>query len=306
MSYGLVRDGSNIGEQMMQRIMGISGAGLFVPASVGTGFAGGGVGMKLTMGSGMFGTIAGTGLQVITTGGWIVIQKDPGMSSFDPRSVVAGVTSSTTLAIPANNTGATRQDTVAVRFDQSVAPASDGANLASVVYIVGNTSSPNAPSDGALYAPVANIAVLNGGTAPNTITDLRTVFGNPGGVLGTASVSANQTGITAAADVTGLTYTTGIAAHRLTRISALSVLSNNTAGGGCGLYIYIDGAQATEDIGFVPVAGDYYTTTPWVVTSLAGGTHTFKIQAGNVGAGTVTLNSGSAPSVLVIEDVGSA
>jgi hypothetical protein len=169
---------------MVQRIFGGLTAGLTGATGVGTGYASGGVGK---INNTWLGTNPGTGHMLVTANGttmvltiapgWAVVVRDQGGSSYDPRAFLVESDANDSVTITSNATGFTRNDTVCLKVDQSTAPASDGANLVSFVVLAGASGGglPNAPADGNLYVPLANVAVANGATSISqaNVTDRR-------------------------------------------------------------------------------------------------------------------------------------
>lgn len=201
----LIRDGESLSVDMVQRIFGALTAGLTGATGVGTGYAAGGVGK---INNTWLGTSPGTGHLLVTANGstmvltiapgWAVVVRDQGTSSYDPRAFMVESDANDTVTVTANSTGTTRNDTVCLKIDQTTSPASDGANLVSFVVIAGQAGGglSNAPSDGNLYFPLANVAVANGATSisQSNVTDKR--LWNPSDVnpfKARALGNANQT-----------------------------------------------------------------------------------------------------------------
>ncbi len=152
------------------------------PTGVGTGFAQGTVG--ITNGAtgsdpNHYAVMAdGTDTTLTIRGGWSMVVKDAGTSSFDPRVYMVESSGPLTYTVPANSSGTTRVDTICLRVDQSISPDATGSNLPSIYNVQGGASSAlgNAPSDGALYYPLALVTIDNGETSLTSadITDKRT------------------------------------------------------------------------------------------------------------------------------------
>lgn len=130
---------------------------------------------------------------------------------------------------------------------------------------------------------------------------------NPGGVLGYAQVTANQGGITAAADLTGLTATMTVAASRRLRIAADVSLFGDTAGDQFELRI-MEGATQLQgrSLRFDSANVGNPLHTHAVITPTAGA-HTYKlVLARAAGTGTGTLNASAiSPASILVEDIGS-
>ena len=181
----LLRDAENISADMLQRLVGGDSAGIGAIAGVGTGFAMGGVGK---MNSNWLGTASlptghlvvsanGTTMVLAISPGWATILRDVGTSTFDPRAFFAESDANDSVTVSANATGSTRNDTVCMKIDLGTAPTSDGSNLVSFEILAGAAGGglANAPADGNLHLPIANIAVANGATniAQGNVTDKR-------------------------------------------------------------------------------------------------------------------------------------
>ena len=122
-------------------------------------------------------TAGGVTMVLTMLPGWAHVVRDAGGSTSAPRVLFAESDANDTATVTANATGSTRNDTVCLKLDQLTAPTTDGSNLLSFVVIAGASGGglSNAPSDGNLYLPLANVAVANGATniAQGNVTDLR-------------------------------------------------------------------------------------------------------------------------------------
>ena len=179
----LLRDAENLSADMLQRILGGLTSGLGAVSGVGTGYSVGGVGK---MNASWLGATLPTGHLVVTANGtstltilpgWATVLRDAGTSSYDPRALFAESDANDTVTITSNATGSTRNDTVCLKIDQATAPTSDGSNLVSFEIIAGAAGGglSNAPADGNLHLPLANVAVANGVAiaAQAAVTDKR-------------------------------------------------------------------------------------------------------------------------------------
>src|SRR4029077_18052083 len=103
----------------------------------------------------------------------------------DPRCFFGESDANDTATVTANATGSTRNDTVCLKVDQNTAPTPHVSNLLSVVVIAGQSGGglSNAPADGNLYLPLANVAVSNGAAsiAQGNVTDKRLFAGTVSG-----------------------------------------------------------------------------------------------------------------------------
>lgn len=254
----LLRDGENLSEQQLRRLLGRM-PDLYVAASgLGTGYASGTVGLVNKASPGTdpdhFAIRAnGTNLTLTMRPGYATIQRDAGTSSFDPQGYFALVDAPLTVTLTNNTTGSTRNDTIALRIDQSIAPDSTGTNLVTLTAVAGATGGglSNAPTDGALYFPLATVAVANGATliAQSSVTDKRTPYFSGIGnykasmYLATSGQAVPTTGFntvaydTIASDPNG-NLTTGAFAHYTAPLTGeyLASASALMAGGVAGTY----------------------------------------------------------------------
>lgn len=174
----LLRDAENFSQDQVQRILGSLFWNLPVVGGVGSGYSAGIVGRTPTGSTGHLAVTANNSTMVLTMlPGWAHILRDAGGSSYDPRLLFAESDANDTATVTANATGSTRNDTVCLKIDLNTAPTSDGSNLVSFVVIAGAAGGglSNAPADGNLYLPLANVAVANGAVsiAQGNVTDKR-------------------------------------------------------------------------------------------------------------------------------------
>jgi hypothetical protein len=175
----LLRDAENLSADQLQRILGSQFWNLPVVGGVGTGYSAGIVGKTPTASTGHLAVTAnGTTMVLTMLPGWASVVRDAGGSTYDPRILFAESDANDTATVTANATGSTRNDTVCLKIDMATAPTTDGSNLVSFVIIAGQSGGgvSNAPADGNLYLPLANVAVANGATsiAQGNVTDKRT------------------------------------------------------------------------------------------------------------------------------------
>lgn len=174
----LLRDAENFSADMIQRVLGSMFWNLPAVGGVGTGYSVGMVGKAPTASTGHLAVTANGATMVLTMlSGWAQILRDAGASTYDPRILFAESDANDTATVTANATGSTRNDTVCLKVDMATAPTTDGSNLLSFVIIAGQNGGAvsNAPADGNLYLPLANVAVANGATfiSQGNVTDLR-------------------------------------------------------------------------------------------------------------------------------------
>lgn len=311
----LLRDAENISQDILQRLLGVEFWPLPVVGGVGTGFAAGGVGQKPTASTGHLAVTAnGTTMQMTILPGWAVTVRDAGGSTYDPRCLFAeSDANDSSVTITSNSTGSTRNDTVCLKIDQNTAPTSDGSNLVSFVALAGASGGalPNAPTDGNLYLPIANIAVANGATsiAQGNVTDLRQGILNPGGALlnGYAQVIANQGPFTALTDLTGLAVTVIVAASRRIRVSGFVLLQSTVASDVVTLSLREGAATLIQAQSPTPTtAATNIDVDAQVVLAPTAGSHTYKLSAQRAaGTGNITMFAGTQnPSWILVEDLG--
>ncbi len=129
----------------------------------------------------------------------------------------------------------------------------------------------------------------------------------PKGVLGQATLTSNQTGITSTPeDVTGVTVTATVAADRMIKISATTMTNVNTNGATCIVKVYEDATAIQRIQTEAAGANDEHTSSCVVYTTPTAASHTWKLTLeANGGTGSVVAG-GEYPCILIVEDVGSA
>lgn len=126
----------------------------------------------------------------------------------------------------------------------------------------------------------------------------------PMGALGYAQITANQTGVVSAVDVTGLTTTVTVGTGRRIKISAFCPEIQSAGSLAQDLYQWNLFEGATQ-LQIQEVVGDSGAFTQWIGTPSAG-SHTYKVQANHVSgsnAGTVVAGA-TAPAYILVEDIG--
>ncbi len=127
----------------------------------------------------------------------------------------------------------------------------------------------------------------------------------PGGCIGYANVTANQTGISALADLTGLTVTVTVNTSRLIMVQGLGVFLQQTGVGTASMAIN-EGATQLVNAGASLVISGFGTFTPFVILSPSSGAHTYKLRA-TTSSNTVDLQaSATAPATIAVYDMGPA
>ena len=128
----------------------------------------------------------------------------------------------------------------------------------------------------------------------------------PQGLLGYAPVTANQTGITTAVDITNATTTVTVVAGRRLRISAEVGWFSSVADDVGRLTIMQDGAAIQTRSWPQRPAGWGITAMASVVIQPSAGSHIYKLQfARDTGTGTITIQAGATnPTYILVEDIG--
>ena len=126
----------------------------------------------------------------------------------------------------------------------------------------------------------------------------------PQGVLGYAEVATNQTGITTSATtLTGLSVTFTVLAGRRVRLSAQAVMQQT---GGAST-INATFREGSTDIGrwarVTVASNDRILAVGSVILTPSAGVHTYTV-VGSTGSGSLAVESATAPSFLLVEDIG--
>lgn len=327
----LLRDAENISADMLQRILGMEVFPTAAVAGVGTGYAAGVIG-KLT-GVATTGHLAvtanGTTMVLTVLPGWAAVVRDAGGSTYDPRALFAeSDANDSSITITANATGSTRNDTVCLKIDQNTAPTSDGSNLVSFVAIAGQSGGglSNAPADGNLYLPLANVAVANGATSISTgnVTDVRTgvldfagelrltppggaASKMPAGTLANPSTTTAQGSITTLTDLTSLSATVTVGAGRRIKITGKVKAVSSVTTDGIDLRIREGSTDLDICDGVGNATDSQVDLKAMAIVTPSAGAHTYKLSLERrAGTGTVTTSAAAAtPCFLLIEDIGS-
>lgn len=154
--------------------------------------------------------------------------------------------------------------------------------------------------------------VTGTGTAANpyVITSEFTCLGpNAGGTLGYEEVVANQTGITAKTDLTGLTTTVTVGTLRRILISCEMGLSKTVADGLARLYVEEGATILTFRDFFVRGASEGAVLMAASVSlTPSAGSHTYKLSLEQItGTGTTAMDAtANHPAYILVEDIGAA
>jgi hypothetical protein len=177
-----------------------------------------------------------------------------------------------------------------------------------------------AARDAAITTPAVGemCCITSDGTAANNgwfqyygaTTLWRPPWNLPWGSVGAVTFSAsNQGSITALADVTSVSVAFTALVNRRYRVSALAFLSTTVAADQ--YQMLVTNAANTiliggEDRKDMPTAGRFYQATiPAAFDTPAAGSVTYKMRVARAnGTGTLTVNSTSVPTVLLVEDAG--
>lgn len=142
------------------------------------------------------------------------------------------------------------------------------------------------------YAPVAGTAI----TAAN-----HAKF--PGGWIGYAEVTSNQTGISSQTDLTNLTVTvTAGTTRRILAEGYCRILQNSSSG--VGEVLILEGGSQVTKSSFTRSAADVGMHHPRVVRTPSAGSNTYKLAA-SVGAGTIDIVAAATqPAFILVQDIG--
>lgn len=122
-------------------------------------------------------------------------------------------------------------------------------------------------------------------------------------IIGYSQAVANQAGITALVDLTGLSVNISVPAGRRIRISGRILQQNNTADGRNTLSIFEGGTQVQFEAQVIRTANSTIGSEVSVVISPSAGTHTYNLKASTT-IGTMTMiASATAPAYILVEDI---
>ena len=125
----------------------------------------------------------------------------------------------------------------------------------------------------------------------------------PGGWIGYAEVTANQTGITAVTDLTGLSVAVTVGTSRRLRVTGF-IHIGNVAGSSISFAIK-EGATTLQDAVANSVAGAVWTMAVHTVLTPTAGAHTYKLTLAGSSA-TDMLAATTYPAFILVEDIGPA
>ena len=130
----------------------------------------------------------------------------------------------------------------------------------------------------------------------------------PGGLLGYATVTANQGSITTIADLTGLSVAVPVNTSRIVVIVAQIMLFSSVAGDVASLYIREGSTKLATGQDVMWIVSTGYTITARCVLSPSTATHTYKLSAElSSGTGVVTMSAASTnPASIMVFDGGLA
>lgn len=161
----------------------------------------------------------------------------------------------------------------------------------------------------ATTTPVMGLRKPVGTDNVNVVTDIGDnmdkIDALPQGKIGYAQVSANQTGITASVDLTGLSVTVTVAAGRRIRITGQVPANNVIASVSNVLYIY-EGATLVQQCWMLqsPTPSTEQTMTVCAILTPSAGSHTYKLKLTNTSGTTTMLASASSLAYILVEDIG--
>lgn len=128
-----------------------------------------------------------------------------------------------------------------------------------------------------------------------------------GGQLGYAQVVANQGGITAEVDLTGMTVNVIVGTGRRVKISGWGFFNSSVTNDIVRFLIHEDGVQIASGGAILPVTFSVGTSVFAVRTPTAGA-HTYKLRAArDSGTGSLSFNASAVfPAFILVEDIGAA
>lgn len=130
----------------------------------------------------------------------------------------------------------------------------------------------------------------------------------PGGWIGYNEVTANQTGITAEVDLTGITVSPTVGSSRRIRVTVELSLASSVANDVATLNIKEGATYLQVREVHLPVGGATAMITASVVLTPTSGAHAYKASLARA-AGTGTINtaaSAARPAFIVVDDLGPA
>jgi hypothetical protein len=156
------------------------------------------------------------------------------------------------------------------------------------------------------------VDIFEGQTIHETDTNKLYVFNGTdwapygaGGQLGYEQVIANQTGISAETDLTGLSVIVTVATGRRIKISSLTWVRQNISAALVTVRIK-EGATSLARSQITLATNDQTPLSPFIVLSPSAGSHTYKLTLAT-SANTVDLIAASGePSLILVEDIGAA
>lgn len=162
------------------------------------------------------------------------------------------------------------------------------------------------PSSSITSAMILDGTIVSADIADGTIAAADLTASLPLGTLGSASVTSNQTGIGAEADLTSLTTTVTVGTSRRIRISAVSIFRSDQVDNAVALKI-AEGATILQDHSFaLPIVSIDQSATTSVILTPSSGSHTYKLRATRyIGTGNCQLTASSTqPAYILVEDIG--
>jgi hypothetical protein len=130
----------------------------------------------------------------------------------------------------------------------------------------------------------------------------------PGGWLGYAEVTANQTGITTEVDLTSLTVTVTVGPARRIMVTGSTYLLSTVLSDRMAMAIYEGAGQLQIANVYASTSTDGYIAERSVILTPSSGAHTYKLTARRVtGTGSVTSQAAATfPAWILVQDIGPA
>ncbi len=128
----------------------------------------------------------------------------------------------------------------------------------------------------------------------------------PGGWIGYAEITANQTGITTETNVTSLSVTVTVNTSRRIQISCKAEMSSDTLGDTMQIAIKESATMLNRAIAQCFGSGLALTLNTRAVVTPSAGSHTYNITAARAsGSGnTLVAASSTSPAWILVEDIG--
>lgn len=125
----------------------------------------------------------------------------------------------------------------------------------------------------------------------------------PVGQIAFAQITANQTGIVAPTDITGLSVNIVVPAGRVLRLTAEATMQNSLTATLQGIYILLDGVSVQQRLYVTSAANTDESVHAEITLSPSAGSHTIKVQADRAAGTAVVAASSQRPTFINVEDI---